>query len=480
MTQTFGQWAPDVANVDNAQVSAVAKNVVPGVNSYRPLASLQEYAAVPLATDCVGLTLARTSSGTWQIWAGTATKLYKFATSSWTDVSRLAGGAYNATNFWRFVQYGTRLIAVNGVDVAQYIDCDAGVNFTLLGGTPPVARNVSVVGDFVVMSSIVATPYRIQWSAINNSDGWTVGASLSDIQDFADGGRVVGVAGGEVGYVLQEYAIRRMRFLPGSDYVFSFERVVDGKGCLSPYGFSTVAGTVYFLAEDGFYSYSGQGLNPIGAERVNRWFLDNSDTTRLSSVYCVADPYRPRILWAYYYAGSSTYFDRLMIYDWQLDKWTYGEITAEMWGSAASPGVTLDSLSGTLESQTLSFDSRTYEGGRPTLAAINTSKNLAFLEGSALAATIETMEYHPAPGGRGVVTAAYPLTDASDASVRIGTRERYADAVTYSGPDTIDSTGRSNMRRSGKLVRAEVSIPAGSSWTHAIGVDLTIRPGGRR
>jgi hypothetical protein len=480
MTQKFGQWAPDQANIDNPGVSAVAKNVVPGIDSYHPLASLSELSNAPLAADCLGLTLARTSAGTWQIFAGTTTKLYKYATSSWTDYSRLAGGAYNATNFWRFAPFGANLIAVNGVDNPQTINVDSGTNFALLAGSPPVGRNVSIVGDFVVMSSLVSTPYRIQWSAINDSTGWTVGTSLSDIQDFADGGRVSGVAGGEVGYVLQEYAIRRMRFLPGSDYVFTFERVVDGKGCLSPYGYSTVAGTVYFLAEDGFYAYSGQGLNPIGAERVNRWFLDNADTTRLSTVYCVADPYRPRIVWAYYSSASVTYFDRLMIYDWQLDKWSYGEVTAQMWGSAASPGIGLDSLSGTLESQVYSFDSRGYEGGRPTFAGINTSRNLAFLEGTPLAATIETMEFHPAPGGRGVVTSAYPLVDTSAATVRIGARERYADAVSYSTGDTIDETGRSNLRKSGRLIRAEVSIPAAATWTNAIGVDLTIKPGGRR
>jgi transcription-repair coupling factor (superfamily II helicase) len=71
--------------------------------------------------------------------------------------------------------------------------------------------------------------------------------------------------------------IRRMRFLPGSDYVFQFEKVVDGKGSISPYGFESVAGTVFFLAEDGFYSYAGVGLSPIGDKRVNAWFLAAAD-----------------------------------------------------------------------------------------------------------------------------------------------------------------------------------------------------------
>ena len=35
------------------------------------------------------------------------------------------------------------------------------------------------------------------------------------MQEFPDGGPVQGVAGGEIGYVVQDRAIRTMQFLPG-------------------------------------------------------------------------------------------------------------------------------------------------------------------------------------------------------------------------------------------------------------------------
>ena len=384
----------------------------------------------------------------------------------WAAIINVGSG-----DFWRFTQYGTRLIAVNANDAPQYIDVDAGANFAVLTGSPPQAKNVSVVGDFLVMSGLTTYPYRVQWSGINDSTIWTVGTSLSDTQDFADGGKVTGVAGGETGYILQEYAIRRMTFLPGSDYVFTFERVVDGKGCLSSYGYATVAGTVYFIAEDGFYSYNAQGLNPIGAQRVNRWFLSNCDTARLNAVLCVADPYRPRIFWAFYSTAAATTFDRLMIYDWQLNKWTYAEVSAQIWGGAASPGIGLDSITGTLESQTYSFDSRLYLGGRPTIAAIDASKQLSFLEGSAMAATIETQEFEPAPGARAFMTEVEPHIDTTAAQIRVATRERYADNANYSNYSSMQVTGRCPVRVSGRLHRIEATIPANTTWNHAIGID---------
>jgi hypothetical protein len=34
-------------------------------------------------------------------------------------------------------------------------------------------------------------------------------------------------------------------------------------------------GITYFLADDGFYSCNGQAIEPIGAEKVNRFFWDS-------------------------------------------------------------------------------------------------------------------------------------------------------------------------------------------------------------
>lgn len=476
----FAPWEPDKADLD-ASVTRIARNVLPAANSYKPLRSLAPYNDTAMAGDARGLAATRLVSGGWNVWTGSATKLYKFATSSWTDVSRTVGGNYAvpANEYWRFAQFGDNLVAVQGGDDPQVIGISGGANFAALGGSPPRARNVSVVGDFLVLSGLVNFPARLHWSDINTITSWTPGSgSFADFQDFPDGGRVVGVAGGEVGYVLQEYAIRRMTFVPGSGVAFQFERVIDGKGCLSPYGYATVGGVVYFVGEDGFYAYSGGGLNPIGGERVNQWFLDNCDTTRLTGVLCVADPYRPLILWAFYATAASTVFDRLLIYNWQLDRWTFADVSAQMWASGAAPGIGLDSLTTPLDSLPYSLDSRAYEGGRPVLMAIDTSRRLAFMEGANLAATIETQEAHIIPGKRSFVSEVRPTVDASAATVRVTTRERYADMATYSASASMEATGVCPVLASGRLMRAEVTIPAGVAWSNAVGVDVTAVPDG--
>ena len=457
------------------------ENVVPGFNAYQPQKGLAAYNASALASTAKGLSMGRTIAGSWEVYAGTTTKLYLYNAGVWDDATRLAGGDYATITgeFWRFLQYGTNLIAVNGSDEPQTIDIEAGTKFADLGGSPPVARNITAVGEFVVLSGLTTNPFRIQWSAIGNSAGWTAGTNLSDYQDFPDGGRVTGVSGGETGYVMQEYMIRRMRFLPGSDYVFQFEKVVEGKGSISPYGFATVAGTVFFLAEDGFYSYSGEGLSPIGDKRVNQWFLEDVDGARLNSVLCVADPYRPRIWWFYYALGGSVEFDRCIVYDWSLDRWAPVRMTAQVWGSSAVPAVSLDSLTGNLDTDyAVSFDSRVYEGGRPSLAAIDASGFLAFAEGQNLAATITTAEVQPIPDKRARVVECYAIGGSSDMTIAVGTRETFQESVTYGAETSREASTKFAIDEAGRMHRYRITIPAAATWEHISGLNVKHIPAG--
>src|SRR4030095_6351753 len=94
----------------------------------------------------------------------------------------------------------------------------------------------------------------IIWSGVNDEGIWTPGTNLCDLQEFPDGGPVMGVDGGEIGYVLQQSAIRALQFLPGdTTFIFNFSRVLHERGCISKYGFTCIGNTLYFLSEDGFY-----------------------------------------------------------------------------------------------------------------------------------------------------------------------------------------------------------------------------------
>jgi len=502
MQISLGAWEPDSAGVDARDqagrvVLQTARNVYPTKTGYGPMPSLSQVTNTPLpgGEKCLGACFARTDGG-YFLFAGTKTRLYKYnsGTSAWDDVSRAAGGAYNVPDgdYWSFAQFGNTLIACNIQDVPQAGPVDTlgpGNRFTALAGSPPQARYVTVVGDFVVLGCLSANNRKVRNSAINDATGWTVGVNLCDEQEFADGGRVTGIAGGEFGYVMQETSIRRMIFQPGSDTAFRFERVEKEHGAAAGYAVVATINAVFFISNDGFYSFGESGLVPIGAQRVNRWFRANSDSARFFSVIAFTDPYAPRIYWAFYNAAGSANFDRLLIYDWQLDRWSWSDAGAMFWATSVTSGLSLEALDsfGSIDTGVpYSLDSRVWEGGRPVIGALDIAGRLAFLEGAApLDATLATAPLQLNPGARANVGSVMPIGVFNGASlaVRAGRRERTQDPVSYTAAVTPSArSGIARLKASGRFHEIEQTITqaSGTPWTHAQGLDIGATPDGRK
>jgi hypothetical protein len=479
MPVQFGEWRPDLALLDN-QFASEALNVYSGFNSYQPWPSLIPFSNAQLPGPCHGLTAVRLQNGEWVIYAATDIKLYRWHYNGWTDVSRLAGGNYHVdpSDLVSFEQSGPHLVAVNINDPPQVINVDTEANFSALAGSPPRAHSVKQIGDFLVLSGLESNNRMIQWSAINDIGGWTPGTNLSDLQEFPDGGPVKLVAGGEVGYILQDRCIRTMQFLPGdSVYIFNFTRVVQYRGCLSKFGAISVGNTVYFLSEDGFYAIAGNQLNPIGADKVNDWFRANSDYARWDVVQAISFPNKPYIMWAFHASSASQTYDHCLLYNFANQKWTHGTPAAQVWATLGTPALDLDTDGSEpgdplLDSTAQPLDSFAYVGGRPLVGGVDPNGVLGSLNGPALVATMETAEAHLVPGMRAFVSDVYPMADGDPTAgyVRVATRERLQDPVVWTDPINFEITGSCSVLTSSRLHRFRLVRNSGDSWTHAQGV----------
>jgi hypothetical protein len=72
------------------------------------------------------------------------------------------------------------------------------------------------------------------------------------------------------------------------------------------------------------------------------------------------------------------------------------------------------------------------------------------------------------------------VVDTDDMTLRIGTAERMQDPIAYGSATTLDVTGKFNVRSSGRVHEIELTIPAGTAWTHCQGVDISAVPDGKR
>jgi hypothetical protein len=167
-----------------------------------------------------------------------------------------------------------------------------------------------------------------------------------------------------------------------------------------------------------------------------------------------------------------------LIYNWQVQRWTYVDTTVDYIASAATPGVTLEGLdtySASIDALETSLDSRAWLGGKYVFAGASGAKLVTFT-GPSLSALFETGDF--VAGQNSVVRLARPQVDNGSASVAIASRDRLDDTISFGSSSAADSDNRVSLRSFGKYHRLRVT-PSGS-WTTAVGVDVDTTQAGRR
>lgn len=476
----FGEYAPDLPVLGNPGSSAIS-NAIPHVLGYKKLPSLSAYSTA-LTAYCRGAFTGTDTDGNVCSYAGDASKLYRLVSTTMTDSSKSGGYSCATDSFWRFSQFGNSLIASNFDNTPQTLTL-GGTMFADLSGTPPKYRHSAVGGPggsfFIVGNTFDGVdgnvPYRVRWPGIGTITSWTISASTqADYQDLpSEDGWVNDIAGGEVSYVFQERAITRMAYV-GSPVIFQFDKVEGARGCFIPRGAITVGALIFYPADDGFYMLSGGQSAPIGAGKVDKYFLADLNDDYLHRVTTASIPDDKVVIWSYPGSGSSDGTpNKLLMYNWGSQKWCPASFDHELIYRAQSIGVTLDGLDALysqLDSIPFSLDSRVWMGGKLQLAAFDTSHKQAFFTGSALAATFETGEKNLIDGKRCEVMEVLPLVDGGTHTVQMGTRETQATTVSYSSASTENSSGICPVRSNSRYHRVRVNVTG--EFIDAVGVEL--------
>jgi len=488
----FGEYRPDLSDYE-AATERGAMNVVPRGDGFGPFPSLAAL-SLTLGVQCRGAFAAYKTDGSVVVFAATVTDLWLMnnTTFAWSKVSK-AGGPYagiSANDQWQFVQFNNLVIAVQANVVPQVYDISGAGPFADLAGGPPQARYIDIVGRFVVLTGLLSNPNRVQWSGLNDVNGpnsWTAGINSSDLQDLADGGFCRGIAGGESGVILQDNIIRRMIYLPGDPRVFQIEKIAEGLGIYGPYSLIRTGSTIFFYSLKGFHRIDPGGVPvPIGRERVDRTFFTDLDSTQPQLFQGVADPRSTRVIWVYKSVnGITNQFDKALIYDSALDKFTPLRFFGEFLFQMSQPGVTLeglDALVGTnLDAIVQSLDSFS-SAIVPELAAFDGGHMLNFFRGPSLEATLQTSE-QGTDGQRIKLKKGFrPISDASAVYGSASRRENLQTASVDGAESLVNPvTGICNMLVDTRYSRFKCRIPAGASWTFINGVEpLDLKATGKR
>ena len=474
---TFGEWMPDQPSVSGALTDA--KNVVSQAIGYGPFPTPVTFSSSDAAENLTSLYAAKQPDGNTALFAAGLSKIYTVSgVGGITEVK--TGMTTAASDRVRFTQFGKGVISANNADRLQAWTLGTSTSFANLSATAPIAKFITVVRDFVVCAntfeSSAQQQYRVRWSAINDETDWTENVNTqSDYQDIPDGGQIVGIRGGEFGLVLLERAIHRMTYV-GTPFIFQFDNISRGKGCMVSGSIAQYQGITFFLSDDGFYMCDGQNVTTIGAEKVDRFFLQDASESDYGTMSAAVDPIRKLVIWNYKSVNGTR---NLLIYNFKTQKWTYGDAGTDYLAEASTSFVTLenlDSISGSIDALTTSLDSQLYVGGKYFLGGTLATRVMTYT-GANQTGVISTGDLDV--GANSVVTLARPIVDNGSATVAIASRTLLNQGVSFNTAVAASSENRVPLRSAGRYHRLKVT-PTGDNWDNAISVDVDVTPQGVR
>jgi hypothetical protein len=472
---TFGEWMPDQSGISGSLTDA--KNVVSQAIGYGPFPTPVSFSSAA-AENLTSLYAAKAPDSNTYFFAAGLSKIYTVSGSgTLTQVN--TGLTTGANDRVRFTQFGKSVIICNNAEKLKSWVLGTSTTFAEVAATAPIAKFITVVRDFVVCANTLETTqqqYRVRWSAINDETDWVENVNTqSDYQDIPDGGQIMGIRGGEFGLVLLERSIHRMTYV-GTPFIFQFDNISRNKGCMVSGSVAQYQGITFFLSDDGFYMCDGQQVVPIGAEKVDRFFLSDASESDYPTMSAAIDPVRKLVIWNYKSVDATR---KLMIYNFQTKKWTYGDANTDYLGEASSGASTLeelDSISGSIDALTTSLDSLLYIGGKYFLGGTYGTRVYSFT-GANLTGSIATGDIDV--GANSVVTLARPIVDNGSGSLSVASRTLLNQSVTYGTSTAADSENRVSLRSAGRYHRLKL-VPTGANWKTAVAVDVDITPQGVR
>lgn len=498
-----GPWTPDLPDFENPG-SINVRNVYPRTTkSYGPWPSPQ---VISTALDhrCQGSAAYLDNLGNVNMFAGDLAKLYRLTsggTVTWTDVSKVGGYNTPDAGQWNYAYFNGRAIATNYNDPIQSFSLASSTVFADLAAAAPRARYLAIIKNFLMAGSTFdpvdsEQPQRAWWSGLNDATNWPTPGSVTAAQVqssfndlIGDYGFITGLAGNLAsadGAVFMEKAVWRVIYA-GPPEVFDFFPAAGVLGCNAPNSIVWFNNLAYYLSSNGFQVFDGSSSDPIDLEQFGQTFLADLDQTHLDRVMGTVDPINKLIIWAYPGVGNSNGNpNHLVVYNYALKRGSVLDVECETVTRLLSMGYTLDQLytvlGYSLDNLPAPLDSRIWTGGLQLLGTFDALHRLNYFTGPNLAPLVDTTEVDSGTGDRIELNAGIrPLVDGGVPSIAIGRRDRLQDPVVFTNAVPINSLGISHVRTSGRYLRARITLPAGSTFSHIQGIDaLDPKKGGQR
>ena len=463
--QPWGAWRPDVGGPDKG-FCETAEGVVPQASSngigYGPFPQLiAATGAEALSGTPRGAISLQKFGGDWGVYAATGTTIEALDSSfQWSDVE--TGRTVTPSDDVSFLHYGRYLLNTDTTDGFKAFDVESpGTNDPVAGA--PAARALASCQNVAFAFDCDGNNRRMQSCRQGDFTAWKGGGA--DGKTFEDGGALIGGRDLQNGAMIiaQENAIRLVTFGVGPT-LYGISKIADQRGCVADRTLTAFDGSAYWWDTDGPWQFTmGSKPFPIGAEKVNRWFDLNIGPSNYQNLQGTVDPSRNLVIWRV----DATY---AVAYNWLIKEWSVLPFASSALTRLATPAVSIDSVSDTIDSVSLAINARFWQGGATGLGALDSDFKFATFSGTPMAALLESSRI--SADAEPLISWVKPLSDAAGSTLAVGTAPSLDSSLTFASAKAKGSHGWTQQRSRARVLAFRESIPAGQSWSYANGVDI--------
>ena len=392
----FIGFKPDIDPVTPGVITD-CDDLLPTIRGFKSMPAPVSTLLPALAAAAVGAAVVVKLDGTSRMFAGTTTKLYESASSSWTDRSK-GGAAYSAGTFWRFAQFGNDTLAVNKAEIVQQSSTAAFSDVT----NSPKASCIDASAGFVMLGSTNEATYGDQtdrWWCSAYQDATSATAFTPSVTTQCTTGRLVDAPGAilairALGSNFVAYKAKSM-FLGtyvGAPSVWAWLQVPGEIGCSSQEAIVATGTSHMFVGDNNIYKYDGTRPIPIGDE-IKRWFFADLNKPYRHLIKGLHEVALSRV-WFFYPSGLSATNNAAIVYNYVTGTWGKCSISTECAVEYLSGQITWDSM-GTLyatwdDLPLIAYDSQFWLQSTPLPTVFNTSHVLQTITGISAGCSITT------------------------------------------------------------------------------------------
>jgi hypothetical protein len=218
--------------------------------------------------------------------------------------------------------------------------------------------------------------------------------------------------------------------------------------------------------------------HPIGTGKVDQWFADNADNSKIDLMRSGYDPVHRCVNWAFTELGQTA--NSAILSSASPRRWTLIRKAMQEIAASATLPATIESMP-TPDTDPISWDDASRAGKKPVLAGIDSANTYGTFTGTPLASTIVTGDYQASPGRRSFVSGVPPLVDAAGVQVALGVKSQATkDALVWNPASSLDVDGVCHQRADARYARFKQTTVAGETWTRSKGLEVDLSEAGER